>query len=224
MNKGIVIGVVGVVVLVAVVAVGWYLLSPLFINDSVDEAFPFDVPSEAQIEVMSEDERSELEADFKEAVPSAAQVSALSPQDQEAVEEKVVVAAATVMMDKPMDDDMMPAEDEWMVVGEGQFAGADSFHMGSGRAAVFEQGGQRVLRLEDFSVTNGPDLHVILTKESDPSGQPEVGEEYIDLGALKGNVGNQNYEIPAGVDLSTYSGVVIYCVPFHVVFATATLG
>ena len=38
-----------------------------------------------------------------------------------------------------------------------------------------------------------------------------------------GNLGNQNYEIPAGVDLSEYQGVVIYCVPFHVVFATATL-
>ena len=43
----------------------------------------------------------------------------------------------------------------------------------------------------------------------------------IHLGALKGNVGNQNYDIPADVDLSEYRSVVIYCVPFHVVFSTA---
>ena len=50
-----------------------------------------------------------------------------------------------------------------------------------------------------------------------------VGDDYVHLGALKGNIGNQNYEIPAEVDLSEYKSVVIYCVPFHVVFATATL-
>ena len=113
---------------------------------------------------------------------------------------------------------------EWTVIAEGQFAGTDRLHMGEGSAAIFQQGDQRVLRFEDFSVTNGPDLHVILTRHPAPSGRSDVGEDYIDLGSLKGNVGNQNYEIPADVDLSSYQGVVIYCVPFHVVFATATLG
>lgn len=47
--------------------------------------------------------------------------------------------------------------------------------------------------------------------------------QFLDLGELKGNVGSQNYEIPAGTDLSIYNSVVIYCQPFHVVFATATL-
>lgn len=223
MSKRLVVIIVGAVGLLAIIAVGWYLGSPLFIDDAVDEAFPFDTPSEAQIEEMSQDERGELESDFMTAVPGEEQVSGLSAQEREALTEKVVAAAATVMMDKPMDDDMMAAADEWVLVGEGQFAGADSFHMGSGRAAVFEQGGQRVLRFENFSVTNGPDLHVILTKHPAPSDRSDVGEDYIDLGSLKGNLGNQNYEIPADVDLSTYGGVVIYCVPFHVVFATATL-
>ncbi len=66
-------------------------------------------------------------------------------------------------------------------------------------------------------------LHVILTENPAPRSRADVGETYIDLGSLKGNIGNQNYEIPADVDLSTYKGVVIYCMPFHVVFATASL-
>ncbi len=50
-----------------------------------------------------------------------------------------------------------------------------------------------------------------------------MGADMIDLGSLKGNVGDQNYEIPADVDLSEYQSIVIYCQPFHVVFSIATL-
>ena len=46
---------------------------------------------------------------------------------------------------------------------------------------------------------------------------------YIDLGKLKGNIGNQNYPIPADLDLSPGGSVVIYCVPFHVIFSVASL-
>ena len=109
---------------------------------------------------------------------------------------------------------------EWVAVGQGAFVGADAFHMGEGVATIFSQGDQSVLRLEDFTVTNGPDLHVLLVQNIDGTSSSELGE-YLDLGSLKGNVGNQNYEIPAGTDLSQYSGVMIYCMPFHVVFATA---
>ncbi|MEM7336152.1 MAG: DM13 domain-containing protein, partial [Chloroflexota bacterium] len=56
-----------------------------------------------------------------------------------------------------------------------------------------------------------------------PLTRDEVGTDYIDLGSLKGNMGNQNYEIPADVDLSQFQSIVIYCQPFHVVFSTATL-
>ena len=149
-------------------------------------------------------------------------VEALSQADREAIEENVFDAAATVMMDDVVTDNMM--SDEWAAVAQGDFTGADRAHQGAGSATVYQQGDQRVLRFEEFSVTNGPDLHVILTKHPAPASRGEVGEDYIDLGSLKGNMGNQNYEIPADVDLSDYQGVVIYCVPFHVVFATATLG
>jgi hypothetical protein len=122
-----------------------------------------------------------------------------------------------------MEDDMPEAATEWVTVGQGTFVGADSFHLGSGDAIILQQGDQSVLRFENFDVTNGPDLHVILSSNPNPTSSSDIGDDYIDLGSLKGNQGNQNYEIPADVDLSQYSSVVIYCMPFHVVFSTATL-
>ena len=108
----------------------------------------------------------------------------------------------------------------------GQFRNADAFHRGSGTATVYElgDGGRRVLRFEDFRVTNGPDLRVLLANAPAPDGRSELADAgYIELAALKGNVGSQNYDIPDGFDLAAAGSVVIYCDPFRVIFSTATL-
>lgn len=108
----------------------------------------------------------------------------------------------------------------------GTFEGADSFHQGSGGvgAYVLDDGAQ-ILRFDNLDVTNGPDLHVILTPMASAESRADVMTSgYVDLGSLKGNRGNQNYDIPPDVDLSSGDWtVVIYCQPFHVIFATATL-
>ncbi len=215
----------GLVGLLVFAAVAWYLISPLFIDNSVDEAFPFDLPPEAELAAMSEDEMKELEKEFMAAMPDEAEVAALSPEAQEEVEAEIMEAAAAVMADKEMEEEMMEASanTEWIVVGQGQFVDADSFHQGSGSATIFQQGDTSVLRFEDFMVTNGPDLHVLLAENPNPTNRNDLGE-YVDLGSLKGNLGNQNYDIPADLDLSKYNSIVIYCMPFHVVFSTATLG
>ena len=78
--------------------------------------------------------------------------------------------------------------------------------------------------MEELDVTNGPDLHVLLSPHQDPTKRDEVKEEgYVDLGKLKGNRGNQNYPIPGDVDLSIQNSVIIYCAPFHVIFSVAPL-
>ena len=100
----------------------------------------------------------------------------------------------------------------------GQFQGADEFHVGSGRAFVFETAHGLVLRFEEFSVLNGPDLHVYLSPS--PDGYA-VGA--VDLGKLKATDGSFNYELPAGLDLSLVASVVIWCEPFGVQFAHAAL-
>lgn len=105
----------------------------------------------------------------------------------------------------------------------GTFTDADSFHKGSGLARVVRDGDQRVLRLEEFRVTNGPDLYVYLAAHRQPRSRADVDEGFVNLGRLKGNIGAQTYAIPAGVDLARYRSVVIYCRAFHVVFSTAPL-
>ena len=199
----------GAVVLIIGVAVAWWLISPYFINDEVDEAFPdFSAQERESVREMPEDQQTVL-----------IEMSA----DNQAMAEDT--ARAMMSDDTVMDDDMPEDADsnEPMVVLEGTFSFIDSVHNGEGSATIYElPEGRRVLRFENFRVTNGPQLHVILSPEEPTSILDGVGD-YVDLGALKGNIGNQNYEIPDDVDLSQYKSVVIYCVPFRVVFSAAAL-
>ncbi len=105
------------------------------------------------------------------------------------------------------------------VVLAGEFMGADEFHTGSGQARIIETGpGTFVLRLEDFSVRNGPDLFVYLSP--DPAGYTEGA---IELGALKASDGSFSYDVPAGLDIDAVGSVVIWCRAFSIAFATASL-
>jgi hypothetical protein len=215
------------IILVAGSAVVWYLASPLVFDKTVDEAFSFEPPSQEEMAQMSEEELKETEAEFLTAVPDEEELAQLSEEERQAIETKVL-ESAPVMSDKTMAEPMPPeaqaAEVEPVVVLQGQFKDADSFHKGSGKATIYQlPDGSHILRLEEFSVTNGPDLHVLLAGHPAPTGRDDLGD-YLDLGSLKGNIGNQNYEIPADADLSQFKSIVIYCKPFHVVFSTATLG
>lgn len=99
----------------------------------------------------------------------------------------------------------------------------DRSHPTSGRATVVGSGAERVLRLEDFRTDNGPDLNVYLSTASAGAPAGSFKDDYVDLGDLKGNVGAQNYTVPAEVDLSKYRTVVVWCVRFSVAFGTAEL-
>ena len=111
------------------------------------------------------------------------------------------------------------------VIGSATFAGADAIHQGSGTATVFEgTDGKRIVRFTDFEVTNGPDLKVWLVANPDVTEADDVNNaEYVSLGVLKGNIGDQNYDIPEGVDLEKFQSVVIWCEQFSVLFASASL-
>jgi hypothetical protein len=98
-------------------------------------------------------------------------------------------------------------------------------HDVSGRARLLRlANGDRYLRLEDFSVENGPDLRVLLSPASAHDGGEALQDGYLDLGALKGNVGNQNYRIPRAAELERFRSAVIWCRRFAVGFATAPVG
>ena len=107
-----------------------------------------------------------------------------------------------------------------VAVGTGRFYGID--HSAEGSATVYEQNGAYVLRFEDDTdIQNGPDLYVwVLPTEDYPEGGPT---EYIDLGKIKGNVGGQNYQLPAEFDPTVHRTVLIWCLRFSVPFAAAPL-
>ena len=189
------VAIIGTPVLVLLIAVGWWLGSPLFTSKTVVEEFPFAVAAE---------------------VPAG--------MSRDAVEQVMSTMAQ-------LDNSMVEAMPEMMESGvatkvkSGNFRDADSFHRGSGLATIYRgPDGVHLLRLDSFSVTNGPELHVMLSPHADPTrGSEGKTSGYADLGILKGNKGDQNYEIPDSVDVSVQQSVVIYCKPFSVVFSVATL-
>ena len=100
-------------------------------------------------------------------------------------------------------------------------------HQTSGRATIYKSpDGMQYLRLTDFTTSNGPDVHVVLVRADDKALGREIvkGElEHVELGTLKGNQGDQNYDLPAAADLNKYQAVAIYCERFHAIFGVARL-
>ena len=166
----VLIGVIGIAVLV----VAWWLISPLFLNETVDEGLP---PTSEESIV----EDTEEETDVSE------------PADEK--EEGTIETTAV----------------------SGVFKDGEKNYQTKGTIQSIESDGDVYLRFEDFETTNGPDLFVYLTKP----GQETT--EGVSLGALKGNIGNQNYLVPTDTDLTEYNTVVIWCRAFSATFGTGEL-
>ena len=100
-------------------------------------------------------------------------------------------------------------------------------HQTSGRATIYKTSdGREYLRLADFTTSNGPDVHVVLAQSDDQGLTQEIVKgqfDSVDLGSLKGNQGDQNYDLPTSADLHEYNAVVVYCERFHAVFGVAKL-
>jgi hypothetical protein len=100
-------------------------------------------------------------------------------------------------------------------------------HQTSGRATIYKSAeGKQYLRLSDFTTSNGPDVHVLLVRAEDKALGQEIVKgdlDSVELGSLKGNQGDQNYDLPATADLNRYQAVAIYCERFHAIFGVAKL-
>jgi hypothetical protein len=98
-------------------------------------------------------------------------------------------------------------------------------HPTVGTATIFQMGdGTRILRLTSFSTSNGPDVHVYMVAADDAKDVATVQQAgFIDLGVLKGNIGNQNYTLGSDLDLAKYRAVSIWCKRFSVNFGAAAL-
>jgi hypothetical protein len=190
-------------------AFGFFGVHTLFFDDEVSEALPsFDATPPAEPDVsdspLAEDDSADPAdpADVQPPSSSAPVESLPAPQSE---------PAATTSTSPPA----VAAE----IVTEYSGSFESGAHPTSGTAVVLGNGtSQRFLRFEEFSTDNGPDLNVYLVNSS-------TGDvsDFVDLGDLKGNIGEQNYEIPPDIDLGVYDEVVIWCVRFGVGFGDATL-
>lgn len=205
MNLRLRLFIIGIGALLVVAVFTFPLWRPLLVDDVVDEAFP-GLPAEMQ-------------DDFR-ALPQEQQDLLLQMRGEN--EAMALDTARSMLSGDSSVSEEMPTEPVTLLSGE--FIRIDAIHGAEGTATVYHLPDESlVVRLENFRSTNGPELHVLLSRHADPRNQSDLGADYRDLGRLKGNVGSQNYAIPADVNISDFNSVVIYCLPFNVVFSTATL-
>lgn len=125
----------------------------------------------------------------------------------------------------PGSDVPFEAPDGARVLATGEFAAVDAVRSAEGEFTVYQQPDlSRVLRLGDeFRSSRAPDVHLIFTRNPDPTDERGVGDDYFDLGALQGNVGGQTFEVPSPVDFSRYPVVALYSPEYDAVLATAAV-
>lgn len=208
MNKKAII----IVIIIAAIAipVGIYTVSPLFINTTINEPLP--TTSSSVIDLQK----------FQEFMSMNNEQERVEKGQQMATEEKnAILRGAAQTNDNTINENMTEAVattsgNTSLAIGE--FVGVnDGIHNAEGMAKVIPlDDGSMILRLENFKATNGPDLYVYLATDNSAS-------DFVNLGRLKGNIGNQNYEIPEGTDFSRYDTVLIWCKAFSVLFGSAEL-
>jgi hypothetical protein len=172
-------------------------------------------------EKLSDTKTEDLQKKIAEIKESMDDGSNLNEQIQDEEKMKEFMEEMSHMEDVEMSEEM-GASTKPVILASGAFVTVA--HEGTGDVNIIRLGGAggTIVRLENLDVLNGPDLRVILSKSSDVEKSGHLGD-YLELGKLKGNKGNQNYVVPEGVDVSQYHSVIIYCDPFHVVFNSANL-
>jgi hypothetical protein len=177
------------------VPVGWYTISPLFDRNTVCEASP----------IPGADSGSDKCDDVA--------VAATMPPSRAPTD-----APASATTAAPTNAPSAAPAFEPTVVRQGDWVSADDFHFTNGKALLIEtEPGKYTLRVEEFSVRNGPDVFVLLS----PSNGYQ--DDALNLGGLKGTDGAFNYEIPEGTDISKYVSAIIWCRQFDVLFGHAEL-
>jgi hypothetical protein len=163
-------------------------------------------------------------------------LSDLPPAEQDVIElvalENLPYAQALVAtglaepVPAPESEQPMPALQSPTIYATGDFVAIDAVRRASGTVTVYQQAdGNWLIRLENFEVRNGPQLHLFLSAHAEPRTAEEVRAEGLglDWGPLKGTAGNQNYAMPAGFNMGSVRSVVIFALPYGDVFSTATL-
>jgi predicted RND superfamily exporter protein len=202
------ITILSVVIIAAVVTV--YLASPLFISTEINEPFPPNSEASVSFEsfkTMTEDQRVKVAQNMSDSKKNELMIQYANSDSN-----------TTKSIDEVMNESVNSPDLNNSLI-SGSFIGVnDGIHNAEGTATVIplQQVDTYVLRLENLKVTNGPDLYVYLSTDKSAS-------DFINLGKLKANNGNQNYNIPTGTDLTKYNTVLIWCKAFSVLFGSVEL-
>ena len=183
--------------------IAFYTLSPLFVNTEVNEPFPIEITDQDYQKFMQLDENDRAEIGKQMTNEQKNAIMLISSKINNTVTEAANYYEA------------VNNNSNFLV---GSFVGVnDGIHNANGFAKIIHtSNGTQILRLENFMSTNGPDLYVYLATD-------KSALDFINLGKLKGNIGNQNYNIPIGTDLNKYNQVLIWCKAFSVLFGNAQL-
>jgi len=222
-----------IVLAVPFVIVNWWLISPYFIDAVVDEDFSTSISEQlATVEESPVAPAGSATPEVEDSTPGATPPVTDAPptteptQDDQATTSSEPTAVEEAVREEPPATEAPtgqepPPPSGPVLLGAGQFVGLAG-HSGTGDAGIFQNpDGSLVLRFENFDIENGPDLEVYLVPGPDQTSLPDGS---IHLGALKGNIGDQNYELPTGTELTpgAYTALV-WCEAFSVEFVGATI-
>ena len=217
MRKGIKLGIIGAIIIIVGVS-AFYLASPLFISTEIDEPLPegaeLSPPSNQLQEFIAMNEEERIEAGNRMGEQERNQIMLEFARMNTSIDESMTQINQSLLEQQTSQTGNETSD----LLLTGSFVGVgDGIHDAQGIAKVIPiEGGGNVLRLEDLVVTNGPDLYVYLSTDKSAS-------DFVDVGRLKANIGNQNYPIPAGTDMTKYDTVLIWCRAFSVLFGSADL-
>jgi hypothetical protein len=195
--------IIGIMTAIIVITFVIYTISPLLINTVINEPLPPSSVSSDFQRFMNMTENERIEAANNMTQKQKEIIMTVAAKDNNTISENLSVAT------------MSASSNETLI---GNFVGAgDGFHNAEGVGKIIQLAdGTDILRLENFKATNGPDLYVYLSTD-------KTNADIVNLGRLKGNIGNQNYLIPAGTDITKYNTALIWCRAFSVIFGSAQL-
>ncbi len=199
--------IIGIIIAAIVIPIGIYTISPLFINTEINEPLPTLLSSESPIgfeKFMAMTENEKLDAAKNMTVKEKDMIMKMAAEEQDTT------------INETMTININHSTQNTGLIGD--FMGVnDGIHNAEGKVKILRLSDEsQIVRLEDFRSTNGPDVHLYLAIDKQAS-------DFIDLGRLKANIGNQNYQIPLDTDFNKYKYVLIWCQPFSVLFGSAQL-
>ena len=133
-------------------------------------------------------------------------------------------AFSPLLIDTVADDKIVSSQTD-RIIGVGEFKDADRAHKGAGKAQLIEKSdGSFEIQLSEFEVTNGPDLVLYVSSASSIEKSTDVTDStWTNLGKLKGNKGDQIYNLPLDAKVEDVKSVVVWCEAFSVLFSAAPL-